>query len=390
MSNKPKDPLDQLQYMLNDVIIQIGKALKASTKQPNRENVSQIHASLQTRMPETIENFHWALNDLESEVTRAKGALQRDLDRIQAKRAPQPEETVKALPALGIASPTETLVVHSIEHPRISSPLPQLKQESVQAAPPPAARESPIPLPTAPMAPIPDMGGGGGGMLTPVQAKASIKREPTPSAPQAMMAPMDSTPAKPEEPPVTSSNAPHPSMSTAPEAPMDDLFDLSGGEHEGGAGDGSDFDFTDMTFGLAPSNGDSKSQPATTMAMQPEIGTAADLPVPSDTSTIVSLLPAEAPMQAATTDATDAGGTGSAIPAAAEPLKVEDDHKTGEQPSAAVADNDIFDLDGIGGNMDLDINLVNNGGGSSFDDMFYAGDNMDDVQFDDAFFGLSN
>ncbi|EEY20893.1 predicted protein [Verticillium alfalfae VaMs.102] len=52
MSHKPKDALDQLQYMLNDVIIQIGKALKASTKQPNRQNVSQIHASLQTHESE--------------------------------------------------------------------------------------------------------------------------------------------------------------------------------------------------------------------------------------------------------------------------------------------------------------------------------------------------
>ncbi|CRK13727.1 hypothetical protein BN1723_001987 [Verticillium longisporum] len=212
MSHKPKDPLDQLQYMLNDVIIQIGKALKASTKQPNRQNVSQIHASLQTRMPETIENFHWALNDLESEVMRAKGALQRDLDRLQQRRAPQPEEAIKASPAPMIASPASvTLVVASPELAQKSPPSPPLKEEPTQSAPFSAAQESPAPPPMAPMAPIPDMGGNDS-MPTPVQPKADIKREPTPSVPQAMMAPMDSIPVKSEETPATSSVAPEPSV----------------------------------------------------------------------------------------------------------------------------------------------------------------------------------
>ncbi|KAM0334035.1 hypothetical protein ACHAQA_001055 [Verticillium albo-atrum] len=387
MANKPSEPLDQLQYMLNDVIIQIGKALKASTKQPNRQNVSQVHASLQTRMPETIENFHWALNDLEGEIVRAKGALQRDLDRIREKRAPPQVESAKPSPVPApatVASPAASPVAPSPELPRKSSPSPQPKQEPLQRDPSPAARESPAPPPMAPMAPIPDMGGGS--IPVPVQAEVSVKREPTPSAPQAMMAPMDSVPAKVEEPPITSSIAPEPSMSAVPEAPMDDLFDMSGGENDGGGGNGSDFDFTDMTFGLAPSNVDSQSQP-TTKAPLPDMGGAGfSVAAASDMPTIDNLLPAEAPMQPVTTSAVSTAG---AVAAVAEPVKPEDDQKSGEQ--SAAPDNDIFDLDGIGGNMDLDMNLGNNGDGSSFDEMFYGGDaNMEDVQFDDAFFGLSN
>ncbi|KAG7140213.1 hypothetical protein HYQ45_002915 [Verticillium longisporum] len=382
MSHKPKDPLDQLQYMLNDVIIQIGKALKASTKQPNRQNVSQIHASLQTRMPETIEHFHWALNDLESEVMRAKGALQRDLDRLQQRRAPQPEEAIKASPAPMIASPASvTLVVASPELAQKSPPSPPLKEEPTQSAPFSAAQESPAPPPMAPMAPIPDMGGNDS-MPTPVQPKADIKREPTPSVPQAMMAPMDSIPVKSEETPATSSVAPEPSMSTAPEAPMDDLFDLSGGENEGGGGNGSEFDFTDITFGLDPSV-DSQSQPTADVAPQPDMSTTSGLPATAEMSTLDGLLPVAAPVQSAATTASTAMTN-------TEPPKVEGDQKTGDPQSTAAVDNDIFDLDGIGGNMDLDMNLGNNGDGSSFDDMFYGGDNMEDVQFDDAFFGLSN
>ncbi|KAM0493989.1 hypothetical protein ACHAP9_008040 [Verticillium nonalfalfae] len=362
MSHKPKDPLDQLQYMLNDVIIQIGKALKASTKQPNRQNVSQIHASLQTRMPETIENFHWALNDLESEV---------------------PEEAIKASPAPMIASPASvTLVVASPELAQKPPPSPPLKEEPTRSAPFSAAQESPAPPPMAPMAPIPDMGGNDS-MPTPVQPKADIKREPTPSVPQAMMAPMDSIPVKSEETPAMSSVAPDPSMSTAPEAPMDDLFDLSGGENEGGRGNGSEFDFTDITFGLDPSV-DSQSQPTADVAPQPDMGTTSGLPATAEMSTLDGLLPVAAPVQSAATTASTAVTT-------TEPPKIEGDRKAGDPQSTAAVDNDIFDLDGIGGNMDLDMNLGNNGDGSSFDDMFYGGDNnMDDVQFDDAFFGLSN
>ncbi|CRK13714.1 hypothetical protein BN1723_001975 [Verticillium longisporum] len=100
-------------------------------------------------------------------------------------------------------------------------------------------------------------------------------------------------------------------------------------------------------------------------------------------STLDGLLPVAAPVQSAATTASTAMTN-------TEPPKVEGDQKTGDPQSTAAVDNDIFDLDGIGGNMDLDMNLGNNGDGSSFDDMFYGGDNMEDVQFDDAFFGLSN
>ncbi|GJC95535.1 hypothetical protein ColKHC_04361 [Colletotrichum higginsianum] len=108
-SSKPAntDSAEALHGLLNDVLIQTGKALKSQ----NREGRSQAQAqiSLQSKLPEIIETFHWKLDDLESEIMRAKAALQRDLDRFRQQRQPveQPvpiEAQTKSPIAIGLDS----------------------------------------------------------------------------------------------------------------------------------------------------------------------------------------------------------------------------------------------------------------------------------------------
>jgi hypothetical protein len=50
-------------------LVQTGKAIKASQKDGARNGVS-TGAALRTKMPETMKTYHYALDDLESEIVR--------------------------------------------------------------------------------------------------------------------------------------------------------------------------------------------------------------------------------------------------------------------------------------------------------------------------------
>lgn len=93
MASSPKDPLDVLQAMFDEVVcttiyespsltfcmepnayqstqlVQTGKALRASRKDGSK-NVVSGGTALRTKMPETMTTFHYALDDLESEIVR--------------------------------------------------------------------------------------------------------------------------------------------------------------------------------------------------------------------------------------------------------------------------------------------------------------------------------
>ncbi|ROT42787.1 hypothetical protein SODALDRAFT_319390 [Sodiomyces alkalinus F11] len=369
-SNKPTDPLDQIQFMLNDVIVQIGKALRATNRQGDRRNLAQVQASVKSRVPDTIENFHWALDDLESEIVNAKAALQRDLDRLRAKRMSPRDEH----------SPAEAGSKSSVTmRTNFSQPTPslQLKQENRDAS---GAAQA---APPAPMAPFPDMGVG----TTPSPARvtdAGIKQEPAPSAPQAIMGPIGDAGA---------SSAGAKIALAAPEAPMDDLPGMSRTTNGSGGGSGAEFNFTDMTFDLAPSSNEPpNSSTSQNLNMDtPRFGTADDM-----LSLDQFLAPNTGTASQPATSRNNAGNNATVAAAASAAQKPQELTKSTARAAAAgtgvgvgVGEGDKSNLDSTA--MDLDIDVGGGADGSNFDDMFFGNSNVEDeIQFDDAFFGISS
>lgn len=216
------------------------------------------------------------------------------------------------------------------------------------------------------MAPVPDMGGD----IAPVEPQ--IKREMAPSAPQASMEPAKEAAPPPDSlPPSTSDPS---ALHAAPEAPMDDLFNIG----DGGAAVGNnpgEFNFTDITFSLAPVNGESQDA---ARARQPEMDMSAF--GNEDMSSLDNMLPTDALMPAATA-ATAAGpgpGPGGDLGNAAVNATAPQDKTQGANADASDNLDDMFTLGGDGG-MELD--------SSNFDSMFFT--EMDDVKYDDDFFNIA-
>lgn len=85
-SAAPKqEPLDALQSLINDVLVQTGKALRASRKD-SRGNLTHVPGTSQSKLPETIRLFHNALDELEVEIIEAKSVLLRDLNELQERK----------------------------------------------------------------------------------------------------------------------------------------------------------------------------------------------------------------------------------------------------------------------------------------------------------------
>ncbi|KAL6862059.1 hypothetical protein J3F83DRAFT_221658 [Trichoderma novae-zelandiae] len=78
-------PLDALQSLINDVLVQTGKALRAS-RRDSQGNLTYAYGPTQAKLPETIEQFHMTLNELESEILIAKSALLRDYNELKEKK----------------------------------------------------------------------------------------------------------------------------------------------------------------------------------------------------------------------------------------------------------------------------------------------------------------
>ncbi|GKT43707.1 uncharacterized protein ColSpa_03888 [Colletotrichum spaethianum] len=370
-NSKPADAesAEALHGLLNDVLIQTGKALRSQSKEGRSQLQAQI--SLQTKIPELIETFHWKLDDLESEIMRAKAALQRDLDRFRQERQPveQPapiEAQTKSPMAIDLDSSSR-------------EPSPENKTEVTEDSGPhrvPPAEPSAAP----PMAPFPDMGVS---FQPPSEPAQPVKQETTP-APPAMMAPMGEV--KLESKPTPPASQPQPSG--APEAPMDDLFGIGGDGGDGGdAGGGNEandteFHFTDMTFSLAPANNDSQPQPRAQEAPMDMSFGSGDMG--GDLLSLDNLLPSD--NNAAKQE--PKAETAPAPPAAVDQQKPAE-AKMEKQDSSL---DDLFALDDGTGmdDMDLDMNMGGEGGdGNNFDDMMFFDDTeMEHGKFDEDFFQI--
>lgn len=243
--------------------------------------------------------------------------------------------------------------------PESSSPLAQLSHQALPN----------LSAPTAPMAPVPDMGG----QMAPVDVH--VKHELQAPAPQAIM-----EPTKEPGPSADVKPAPVPeplALHAAPEAPMDDLFSIGDGTATVGNTSG-EFNFTDITFSLAPGNGESQDQ-ARTRQSEMDLSAFGN----EDMSSLDNMLPAD-------TLVPPTAGLGGVLSNTAAKTSIdkiqEGDKANGDKVNGDTSDNldDMFTLGGDGG-MDLDMNL---GGGdsSNFDSMFFT--ELEDVKYDDAFFNI--
>ncbi|KAI9167352.1 hypothetical protein HJFPF1_03479 [Paramyrothecium foliicola] len=228
----PQDPLETLQLMVTDVLVQTGKALRASRKD-GHGSTSQAHGSLQSKLPETIRTFHSALDGLENDIIRAKSVLLRDISELQAQKnppipAPQPVEAQSKSP-----------MVIDIES---SSPVDTGNRSLLQGEE------------VKQMAPFPDMGLD---ITETAPVTAAVKEEGAPSE-LSLFDAEDSPDVKIESnaaPPAAMAPIPmmdEPSMEAPSDAP---LPDISSEQQD------SKPNFTDMAFTLATNNDAQESQP---------------------------------------------------------------------------------------------------------------------------------
>ncbi|KAF6814368.1 hypothetical protein CSOJ01_04091 [Colletotrichum sojae] len=329
-------------------------------------------------MPGLIESFHWKLDDLESEIIRAKAALQRDLDRIQDRKRPVQQ------PAPVEAQSKSPMAVDLDSSSGSGQPSPETKVEIAEVLGPHGVPVEPAAAPA--MAPFPDMGIS---FQPPAEPAQAVKQEPAP-APPAMMAPMGDAKVDPKP----QSSTTQPQVSGAPEAPMDDLFGLGAGGSTGTAdGNNSEFHFTDMTFSLAPPNGDSQGQSQSQDAVMDMSFGSGDMN--GGTLSLDNLLPPDnTSNNTSNTNNSNNGNMGTvqaALATAAPAAAMTNQEKPTEKQESTNLD-DLFNLESSAGleGMDLDINMSGDGGdGSTFDDMYF-GDmtEMEHGKFDDAFFGI--
>jgi len=123
---KPQYPLDTLQSMINAVLLEIGKALRSA----NRKGVKIIgydNERLQAFIPSAVEKFHLALDELESDIVRAKAVLARDLRDLRTKKYELEHPTLRE--AVDPSVPTEETTISEPSKEPERSPLAVLSSE---------------------------------------------------------------------------------------------------------------------------------------------------------------------------------------------------------------------------------------------------------------------
>ncbi|KFY76214.1 hypothetical protein V499_04038 [Pseudogymnoascus sp. VKM F-103] len=82
LQSKQQQHLDTLQNLINNILIETGKALR-SANMKGAKTISHDNDRLQMYMPKAITSFHGALDELESDIVRAKAVIARDLREVR-------------------------------------------------------------------------------------------------------------------------------------------------------------------------------------------------------------------------------------------------------------------------------------------------------------------
>ncbi|KAI4596547.1 hypothetical protein KJ359_005303 [Pestalotiopsis sp. 9143b] len=390
-----KDPLDVLQAMFNEVLVQTGKAVKASQVDGPRDGAI-ASAALRTKMPETMKTYHYALDDLESEITRAKAVLLRDLQKLQAARAPVVPPSPVAPPAPMAPEPQQPAALMM----NMPSAAAHTVNTNINFQP---AREE------TKRAPFPDMGMGLSADVpdlstemkppTPsprpasaASGKHSAAAKPTPPIKQSPKPPHVNrvTPVPPPQIPQASMMAPTVQKAVVPppqpvvtqaaqDASLDAMLALPPTRGAATADmTGGELNFTNMEFTLAPP-ADGQSQIAPPAPMQE-----------FDMSAFTNQNLGSDPTATDKNNNINSSSINAAPANAAGPTQV----KPAENAPPAGNQDSMYDLSNIdGGNADqMDLDLSLGGGGevndSTFNDLFFEEADGGMGQFDDAFFGL--
>ncbi|KAG6257022.1 hypothetical protein E4U24_005026 [Claviceps purpurea] len=417
-----KDPLDALQSLINDALVQTGKALRAS-RRDSHGNLPATH--MQAKLPDTDRAFHLALDSLDNEIIRAKSVILRDMNKLKKKKTAAAETS----PSLPQPEPVEARSKSAMVIDIDSSP-----QATTEAMPKeePADNSCVVPKPAAP---FPDMG-----MSVPAGTSVAIKKNHPPSQALYMTeAPVSNQPTA--EVKQVAHAAPVPLMdanldnSTSGLMGGHDVVDLTSSNLNNSTSNdpnmhnsnmnnsnmnnsnmnnsnmnnsntnNSNLNFTDMQFTLAPSNTNPNHPGSTGAATAQPNGPSYDF-VFGTTNTATAPTPINNAMSSVTTGtaATMANGTGSAQAPMPEPeptpVPVEN-RRNAEAPKkedgTSTTFSEIFTGDGPADGMDFDFSLgdgnnMSSMGGDTFDDMMNVRDNtfdsMEHGDFDTSFFGL--
>lgn len=366
-SQKPQDPLDVLQLMVNDVLVQTGKALRASRKDA-QGSVQPPHGALKSKLPDTIHTFHSALNELEWDIINSKSVLMRDLKRLQEQRQQkQQSQLPQPIPAPQAPQPIE---------PQSKSPM-VIDIES--SPPPPAAQPMADMTGNKPVAPFPDMGMG----LPDVgQQDVTMNDEPV-----ATMHPNplgEAAHIKTNASPAPAATAPMAPMPNMDHKPLDNnTMDLTGDMPH------SELNFTNMGFALAPNN--ESQNPSTTQEPSFDLTTFAPTEGNDDILGLDNLLPTNAGGQA--NPAPPPPGHSGDMSIKTEPSANTDTQAASQEMKTESLDP-VFDDDDIFGSIESGGGLGGHGvADATFEDLMNDHDDdefnlMEHGNFDAEFFGI--
>ncbi|KAK4068218.1 uncharacterized protein Triagg1_7461 [Trichoderma aggressivum f. europaeum] len=323
------EPLDALQSLINDVLVQTGKALRASRRDA-QGNLTHAYGPTQSKLPDTIDHFHNALNELESEIEKKKKLL--------ARPTPQPVEAqAKRPPNMDLPSPPE----------------PIFKDE-------PMAEDADV----KPMAPFPNMSID----LAEAEPMDMSIKEPNGQQLQQQQQP----------PPPGGMNGLNGTASPGDKKPTADMLpEPSASNQPPVLPEGSGMHFTDMEFTLAPPPGSEvPGQPSASKEPSFDLTTFAPADGGDDLLNLNHLLPADPSSSAAQ----------------ANPGQVKMENVKVEVPDATMNTDFFGPESGAADGMDFDFSIGGTGD-DTFDDLMNNRDSTFELMdaggdFDTAFFGL--
>ncbi|KAG6014992.1 hypothetical protein E4U43_005914 [Claviceps pusilla] len=370
-SAKAKDPLDALQSLVNDVLVQTGKALRAS-RRDSHGNLPPTH--MQAKLPDTISAFHSALDSLEHDIIRAKSVILRDMNKLKT----QKNSAVQGSQPIPQPQPVEARSKSAMVIDIDSSP-----QPITPTMPKGESTENGIAaIKTA--APFPDMG-----MPATAGTSISIKDEQPSSRLLSMTEASAPGKVKAEVKATTTIAAPIPMMDAKLES---NTSGLTGGREVLDLTN-SDLNFTDMEFTLAPGNVNPNQSGSTGAATVHTNGPAFDL------GSFGILNGAPAAMSANNGISSSTGAKVAATASNMRPATASgpaDNRRNAEvqkkEEGTGVGLADKYTGDGQADGMDFDFSIGDGMSGDTFDDLMNDRDNtfdsMEHGDFDANFFGL--
>ncbi|KAG5964300.1 hypothetical protein E4U58_003218 [Claviceps cyperi] len=429
-----KDPLDALQSLINDVLVQTGKALRAS-RRDSHGNLPATH--MQAKLPDTDSAFHSTLDSLDNEIIRAMSVILRDMNKLKNKKTVEAETSPSLPQPESVEAHSKSAMIIDID----SSP-----QATTETMP----KEEPADnsyVATKPAAPFPDMGmsvPAGPSIIKknhPPSQSFYVTEAPGPNQPRAevkhaapvplMDANLDNSTSgltgghdvvdlissnlnnsTSNDPKMNNSNMNSSSMNSSSmnnssmNSSCMNSSNMNSSNMNSSNMNDSNLNFTDMQFTLAPSNTNTNHSSSTGAATAQPNGPSYDFGMFETTNTVTAPTPINNAMSSVTTGtaATTANGTGSAQEPMSmpEPTPVPvENRRNSEAPKktdgTGTTFSEIFTGDGPADGMDFDFSLgdgnnTSSMGGDTFDDMMNVRDNtfdsMEHGDFDTSFFGL--